>query len=310
MTRRPRDECQEKTDSFPSPPGRGDVGAGRGVIMTMSASPFPTRWRMRRSGSNAQAESAFSISRRAQAGRRAMRPATGASRDRRRHIRAAADAAARELSGHIRPEIDFRLADAEQLPFADASFDGIISTFGVMFALDQPRAAAEMARVCRPRRAAGAGDMDAGRGGCGILRRYRRVQRCAASGGIAARLGRSGSHVEALLGDAFELIFEQGVNNAYHGSADDIWEWYVRGFGPLRLLAGQPRRGTPRRAAAGGRCLSPALCGAGGAARLARLSGDDRAAALSAAGRGAISAPRSRRQSDNRCRRRRSTARR
>lgn len=47
-------------------------------------------------------------------------------------------------------EVTFQAADAEALPFEDASFDAVISTFGVMFAPDQARAAAEMARVCRP----------------------------------------------------------------------------------------------------------------------------------------------------------------
>lgn len=46
--------------------------------------------------------------------------------------------------------IEFREADAEALPFADASFDVVVSTFGVMFTPDQERAAAEMLRVCRP----------------------------------------------------------------------------------------------------------------------------------------------------------------
>jgi ubiquinone/menaquinone biosynthesis C-methylase UbiE len=49
-----------------------------------------------------------------------------------------------------RLEVQFQVADAEALPFEDASFDAVLSTFGVMFAPDQPRAAAEMARVCRP----------------------------------------------------------------------------------------------------------------------------------------------------------------
>lgn len=44
----------------------------------------------------------------------------------------------------------FELADAEALPYADGTFDAVLSTFGVMFAPDQPRAAAELARVCRP----------------------------------------------------------------------------------------------------------------------------------------------------------------
>ncbi|HQR20307.1 MAG TPA: methyltransferase domain-containing protein [Burkholderiaceae bacterium] len=46
-------------------------------------------------------------------------------------------------------DITFREADAENLPFDDASFDVVMSTFGVMFTPDQERAAAELARVCR-----------------------------------------------------------------------------------------------------------------------------------------------------------------
>ncbi len=45
--------------------------------------------------------------------------------------------------------IEFREADAEALPFPDASFDVVVSTFGVMFTPDQERAAAEMVRVCK-----------------------------------------------------------------------------------------------------------------------------------------------------------------
>jgi ubiquinone/menaquinone biosynthesis C-methylase UbiE len=45
--------------------------------------------------------------------------------------------------------VAFRVADAEALPFADASFDAVLSTFGVMFAPDHRRAAHEMWRVVR-----------------------------------------------------------------------------------------------------------------------------------------------------------------
>jgi SAM-dependent methyltransferase len=45
--------------------------------------------------------------------------------------------------------VDFMEADAEQLPFGDASFDTVVSTFGVMFTPNQPQAAAELLRVCR-----------------------------------------------------------------------------------------------------------------------------------------------------------------
>jgi len=46
--------------------------------------------------------------------------------------------------------VQFQLADAEALPFDDASFDAVASTFGVMFAPDQAGAAAELMRVCKP----------------------------------------------------------------------------------------------------------------------------------------------------------------
>lgn len=46
--------------------------------------------------------------------------------------------------------VHFQVADAEALPFEAASFDVALSTFGVMFAPDQARAAQELLRVVRP----------------------------------------------------------------------------------------------------------------------------------------------------------------
>ena len=42
-----------------------------------------------------------------------------------------------------------QVADAQNLPFEDGSFDVVISTFGAMFAPDQQRVADELVRVCR-----------------------------------------------------------------------------------------------------------------------------------------------------------------
>ena len=47
-------------------------------------------------------------------------------------------------------DVIFKEADAEELPFKAASFDAVVSTFGVMFSPDHARAASELARVCRP----------------------------------------------------------------------------------------------------------------------------------------------------------------
>ena len=144
-------------------------------------------------------------------------------------------AAARALSTHATPAIDFRLADAERLPFGDGAFDAVISTFGVMFAGDQAQAANELARVCRP-------------GGRLVLATW------APDGAVAAFFGVLGrhdpapppaasplawgdrEHVTRLLGHAFDLGFEAGTSTAYHADTAEIWDWYVRGFGPLRQL--------------------------------------------------------------------------
>jgi SAM-dependent methyltransferase len=52
-----------------------------------------------------------------------------------------------QVEGHV---VKFQEADAESLPFADSSFDAVMSTFGVMFTPNQEQAARELLRVCRP----------------------------------------------------------------------------------------------------------------------------------------------------------------
>jgi ubiquinone/menaquinone biosynthesis C-methylase UbiE len=46
-------------------------------------------------------------------------------------------------------EVDFKFADAEDLPFADGAYDAVLSSFGVMFTPDHAKAAGELLRVCR-----------------------------------------------------------------------------------------------------------------------------------------------------------------
>jgi SAM-dependent methyltransferase len=144
-------------------------------------------------------------------------------------------AAARQLAGETGGRIEFRQADAECLPFANGEFDRVVSTFGVMFALDQERAAAEMARICKP-------------GGRLVLATW------VPGGSVAKFFAMIGKHsgapapqsspldwgdpaaVTALLGDAFDLTFEHGTSHAYHDDLKHIWDWYCRGFGPVRAV--------------------------------------------------------------------------
>ena len=54
---------------------------------------------------------------------------------------------ARAAAEHL--PVQFQEADAEALPFADGSFDVVLSTFGVMFTPDQAKSASELSRVTR-----------------------------------------------------------------------------------------------------------------------------------------------------------------
>ncbi|WP_203788962.1 class I SAM-dependent methyltransferase [Paractinoplanes rishiriensis] len=57
---------------------------------------------------------------------------------------------ARERAAAEHFTLDYEIADAENLPYADGSFDAVVSVVGAMFAPDQDRVAAELTRVCRP----------------------------------------------------------------------------------------------------------------------------------------------------------------
>ena len=56
---------------------------------------------------------------------------------------------ARARADAERLQVEFREADAEELPYPDASFDYVLSAIGVMFTADHQRAADELLRVCR-----------------------------------------------------------------------------------------------------------------------------------------------------------------
>lgn len=57
---------------------------------------------------------------------------------------------ARERAAAADVRAEFVAGDAQDLPFADASFDRVLSVFGVIFAQDAPRSVREIARVLRP----------------------------------------------------------------------------------------------------------------------------------------------------------------
>lgn len=141
-----------------------------------------------------------------------------------------------EAAGYT--DIEFREGDAEALPFADASFDVVLSTCGHMFAPDQPRVAAELARVTRP----------GGRvvflawtpeGGLGAWFRITNKHFPPPAGVASPFNWGDPEKVRQLLGSAFpDVAYTRGDCPQFGASPEDIWELFSTRYGPtVRAVA-------------------------------------------------------------------------
>ena len=134
--------------------------------------------------------------------------------------------------------IDYRLGDAESLPFKDGSFDAVVSTVGVMFATRPEAAAAELARVCRKggRIALTTWTPDGNVFGMfSVMKRYMPAPASPAprSPFEWGRIAR----VRELLGEAFDLRFEPSTSFFREPSAEAAWTIFSTGYGPTKSLA-------------------------------------------------------------------------
>jgi SAM-dependent methyltransferase len=152
-----------------------------------------------------------------------------------------------EAARALAPAIDFRIGDAEALPFGDASFDGVISTFGVMFVARPQVAAQELTRVCKKGGRLGLvtwpPDGTIGAGLFGTMRPYMPPPP-ANSPPSPFEWGRP-ERVRELLGDAFDLSFETGTTTLRVPDGTAAWELFITGYGPTKALAASldpPRR--------------------------------------------------------------------
>jgi len=135
-------------------------------------------------------------------------------------------------------DVDFREGDAEALPFADGSFDVVLSTCGHMFAADQPAVAGELARVTRPggRVVFLAWTPEGGLGGW-----FRATAKhVPPPAGVASPFNWGDpDKVRELLGSAFrDLSFVRGDCPQFGSSPEDIWELFSTRYGPtVRAVA-------------------------------------------------------------------------
>lgn len=134
--------------------------------------------------------------------------------------------------------IEYEVGDAEQLRFADASFDAVISTFGVMFAAKPEAAAAEMARVCRK---GGRIALATWKPDSNVFKMFKVMQAY-----MPAPVSPpppspfswgSRERVRELLGTNFDLGFEDGITIYYDRNGEAAWQTFVAGYGPTKALA-------------------------------------------------------------------------
>jgi len=142
--------------------------------------------------------------------------------------------AAETLAYSLEPRPEFRHAAAEALPFDDDSFDGVLSTFGVIFSDDPHRAISEMARVLRPMgRLALATWADQPDGYVArffaLLGEWSDAPPPPAS---PFNWGRP-EWLRNAMADHFEIDLREQVSTLYAPSVETVWHEYVRGFGPV-----------------------------------------------------------------------------
>jgi len=142
---------------------------------------------------------------------------------------------ARERATGLGLEIDYLVGDVERMQVADASFDKVSSTCGIMFSPDHEAAAGELARVTRPGgRIALACWTPTG----GLAKMFKVMAPY-----LPAPLPSSPfdwgdeSRVRELLGESFDLTVEERVSTLRLPSGQAYWELFSTSYGPTKTLA-------------------------------------------------------------------------
>ncbi|MGI8974440.1 MAG: class I SAM-dependent methyltransferase [Gaiella sp.] len=143
---------------------------------------------------------------------------------------------ARRQAGERGVDVHFQVADCEELPFDEASFDILSSSVGAIFAPDHERVAAELGRVCRPggRLALTAWTANGPIGDFfKVIGSYSPPPMAGA--GTSLQWG-DRDYAEQLLGDTFELTFSEENSPWRESSAEELWELMATSFGPIKTL--------------------------------------------------------------------------
>lgn len=142
---------------------------------------------------------------------------------------------ARERAAAERLEIEFVEADAQNLPFEDASFDVTMSIYGVMFAPDQDKAAAELLRVTKPGGRIGLASWCPDGGLQGLFLAVLKHTGGPPPGTMPPVLWGTEERVRELLGDGVsEIAFRRLPSRQPFFSPDHYIDFFRRYFGPIK----------------------------------------------------------------------------
>ena len=142
---------------------------------------------------------------------------------------------AQERAAELGLEIDYVVGDVEKLALADASFDKVSSTCGIMFAPDHEAAARELARVSAPGGRIALANWTP-TGGMSKVFKVMAPYQPAPPPSNPFDWGGEG-HVRELLGESFELELEERVSTLRVPSGEAYWELFSTSYGPTKTLA-------------------------------------------------------------------------
>ena len=159
----------------------------------------------------------------------------------------------RERAAAERLEVEFVEADAQDLPFEDASFDVAMSIFGAMFAPDQPKTAAELLRVVKPGGRIGMANWTPG-GAVGTMFQTIAKHAPPPPGVESPLLWGTEERLRELFGDGIsDLRVERRISRQPFRSADHYVEFFRTYFGPTQMayerVGARGRAGAHRRPA-------------------------------------------------------------
>jgi SAM-dependent methyltransferase len=142
---------------------------------------------------------------------------------------------AKERAQERQLDIEYSVGDVERLDLPDASFNKVSSTCGIMFAPDHQASAGELARVTAS-------------GGRIVLVNWALASGMAKVFKVMAPYQPAPlpsnpfewgdrQHVEELLGDSFDLGFDEGISTLELPSGEAYWELFSTSYGPTKTLA-------------------------------------------------------------------------